>query len=159
MISKQLRWDRHFLALAFAHAKMSKDPSTKVGAVIVGPDLELRSVGFNGFPRGIKDSKDRLEDRALKMDLIVHAEMNAVLAAARVGIPLKGCSMYIVATDKSGARWGGPPCVRCAVESIQAGICEIISLPRKSVPSRWSESLDKSQSVLAEAAIVYREIL
>lgn len=57
------RWDRHFLRLAAEHARMSKDPSTKVGAVIVGPDREIRSAGFNGFPRGIEDTDERLHDR------------------------------------------------------------------------------------------------
>ena len=71
------RWDRYFLDLALLNAQMSKDPSTKVGAVIVGPDREVRSMGFNGFPRGIADTRERLECREVKLDLVVHAEMNA----------------------------------------------------------------------------------
>src|ERR1700722_8733078 len=118
---KRDKWGRHFLNLAYEHAKMSQDPSTKIGSVIVGPDLELRSAGFNGFPRGIADTQERLNNREIKLQLVVHAEMNAVLAAARVGIPLKGCTMYVTATDNSGKIWGGPPCVRCTVETIQAG--------------------------------------
>ena len=62
---KQLRWDLHFLSLAKAHAMMSKDPSTKVGAIIVGPDLEIRSTGFNGFPRGVIDEEQRLNHRII----------------------------------------------------------------------------------------------
>ena len=81
------RWDHHFLQLCLDHARMSKDPSMSVGAVIVGPDREIRSAGFNGFPRGIADTKERLSDRDVKLQLVVHAEMNAVLAAARVGVP------------------------------------------------------------------------
>jgi dCMP deaminase len=159
MSEKQHRWDRHFLDLAFAHAKMSKDPSTKVGAVIVGPDLELRSAGFNGFPRGIADTAERLEDREIKLSFIVHAEMNAILSAARVGTPLKGCSMYIMATGADGSIWGGPPCVRCTVEALQAGITGFISIRRKAVPSRWDKSLFLSENLLREAGAVYREVL
>jgi dCMP deaminase len=152
------RWDRHFLQLCVDHARMSKDPSTRVGAVIVGPDREIRSAGFNGFPRGIADTEERLHDRETKLRLVVHGEMNAVLLAARVGTPLKGCTLYLAATDDSGSVWGGPPCVRCSVEVIQAGITEVVSFPRKAVPSRWSDDLVLAESLLTEAGVLYREI-
>jgi len=151
------RWDRHFLQLCLDHARMSKDPSTRVGAIIVGPDKEVISAGFNGFPKGVVDSQERLNDRESKLELIVHAEMNAVLAAARIGAPLRGCTMYISATNNNGLIWGGPPCVRCAVEAIQAGITHIVSWPAKNVPSRWHDSLAKSKVILSEAGIDYRE--
>ena len=125
------RWDRHFLQLALAHARMSKDPSTQVGAVIVGPDREIRSAGFNGFPRGIADTPERLANRDTKLELIVHGELNAITAAARVGIPLLGCTLYVAATDDTGLVWGGPPCTRCTVHVIQAGIRHVCSAPQK----------------------------
>ena len=151
------RWDLHFLGLCEKHAEMSKDPSTKVGAVIIGPDREVRSTGFNGFPRGVLDSDFRLEDRELKLSLVVHGEMNAVLAAARVGVPLKGCTLYVSAQDVNGNVWGGPPCVRCAVEIIQAGIIEIVSWSDEA-PERWRKSYDLSKKILAEAGVKYREV-
>lgn len=152
------RWDDYFIRLSLESARMSKDPSTKVGAVVVGPDREVRAMGFNGFPRGIADTAERLNDRDTKLSLVVHAELNAVLSAARVGVPLKGCTMYLAATDASGAIWGGPPCTRCTVEIIQAGIAEIVSLPFKNVPSRWKDSVEAARQLLAEAGIAYREI-
>ena len=152
------RWDTHFLHLAYVHAGMSKDPSTKVGAVIVGPDREIISAGFNGFPRGVLDTEARLQDRDTKLALIVHAEMNAVLAAARVGIALKGSTLYLAATDPSGAIWGGPPCTRCAVEMIQAGIREVVSYPFKDVPSKWREDVRRAGAILEEAGVNYVEI-
>lgn len=155
----QLRWDQHFLQLSIDHARMSKDPSTKVGAVVVGPDREIVSMGFNGFPRGVIDSTFRLGNREEKLRLIVHAEMNAVLGAARHGTRTKGCSLYLAATDASGDVWGGPPCTRCAVELIQAGISEIISCPPKQVPSRWADDLALSKNILIEAGVTYREVL
>jgi len=155
---KRARWDRHFLQLALDHARMSKDPSTKVGAVIVGPDGELVSAGFNGFPRGVADTAQRLEDREEKLSLIVHAELNAALAAARMGSRLRGCTMYVAATDAHGQLWGGPPCLRCTVEVIQAGVTEIVSWPMKTAPSRWHDSLAKAAEILEEAGIVYREV-
>jgi dCMP deaminase len=152
------RWDHHFLRLALANAQMSKDPNTRVGSLIVGPDREIRSAGFNGLPRGIADTEVRLHDRDTKLKLVVHAEMNAVLNAARVGIPLKGCTLYLVATDNSGSIWGGPPCTRCTVEVIQTGIAEIVSFPFKAGWSRWAEDIRFARDLLDEARIVYREV-
>ena len=152
------RWDRHFLGLALAHAAMSKDPLTKVGAVIVGPGRSILSAGFNGLPRGVADTEARLCDRDVKLKLIVHAEMNAVLAAARLGVRLDGTTLYLAATDDSGMVWGGPPCTRCAVELIQAGIAEIVSHPVKAVPSRWHADLAVSRDLLAEVEMLYREV-
>jgi len=158
------RWDRHFLRLCLNIAEMSKDPRTIVGAVIVGPDREIRSTGFNGFPRGIRDSAERLNDRDEKLKLIVHAETNAVLNAARIGVSVRGCTLYLGA-QHAPARggdslvWGGPPCTRCAVEIIQAGIAEIVSFPVKAVPSSWHRDLEQSKALLQEAGILYREVL
>lgn len=151
------RWHHHFLDLALQNAHMSKDPSTKVGAVIVGPDREVRSMGFNGFPRGIADTPERLNDRDTKLKLVVHAEMNAILNAARVGVSVKGCTMYLAATDATGLVWGGPPCTRCTVETIQAGISSIVSHPFKDVPSRWKDDIALAGTLLTEAGVQYQE--
>ncbi len=151
------RWDNHFLEVALANALMSKDPSTRVGAVIVGPDREIRSTGFNGFPRGIADTCDRLNNRDLKLKLIVHAEMNAILNAARIGTALKGCTLYLAATDDTGHIWGGPPCTRCTVETIQSGISNIVSHPFKVGPSSWAEDVAFARGLLEESGVGYRE--
>jgi dCMP deaminase len=137
---------------------MSKDPATQVGSVVVGPDREILSAGFNGFPRGIADTAARWQNRELKLKLVVHAEMNALLAAVRTGVRLKGCTLYLAATDDSGLVWGGPPCTRCTVEIIQAGISEIVSCPVKAVPSKWHEDLRLARELIEEAGITYREV-
>jgi len=98
------KWDVRFLELALHISQWSKDPSTKVGCVVVGPDREIRSTGFNGFPRGINDSIDRLSDREQKYPLICHAEENAIMHAARIGISLKGCRVCAVADSGRGRR-------------------------------------------------------
>jgi dCMP deaminase len=151
-------WDKHFIQLALTHAAMSKDPETRVGAVIIGNDREVVSAGFNGFPRGIADTTERLEHRPTKLQLIVHAEMNSILAAARLGHRVKGCTLYLAATDNTGLVWGGPPCTRCTVEIIQAGIATIVSPPIKPTPSKWHEDLKVARALLAEAGIIYREV-
>ena len=152
-------WDDHFLGLALYHAQMSKDPSTRVGAVIISPDRELISSGFNGFPRGIADTPERLNDRELKLQLTVHAEMNASLFAAKLGLPIKGCTMFIVAQDVATHEiWGGPPCTRCAVALIQCGLQAVVSYPSRSVPSRWKEDTYLSLMLLNEAGLCFREV-
>lgn len=149
------RWDRYFLGLALAASRMSRDPSTRVGSVLVR-DNTLLSTGFNGFPRGIADDH-RLTDRETKLKLVVHGEMNAVLNAARSGRALEGATMY-TACQSNGVMWGGAPCTRCAVECIQAGIREIVSYPAKLTPSRWHEDLAYSEAILAEAGVIFRSL-
>ncbi len=152
------RWDRYFLDLALRSAAMSYDPSTQVGAVIVGPDREVRGTGYNGFPRGIADTAERLNNRDLKLRLTVHAERNAVLNCSRVGIPTKGCTLYFIATDDSGGTWGGCPCTGCSTELIQAGIAAVVSPPFKAGPSRWRDDVEFARTLLAEAGVTYREV-
>lgn len=153
------RWDKHFLNLALTHAGMSKDPSTKVGAVIVGPHREIRAMGFNGFPTGIADTYERLHDREQKYPLMVHAERNAVLLAARVGIPTNNCTLYMIAQDaQNGQVWGGCPCTPCTIELIQAGIKEIVTLPQYLAPPRWHDDTAFASTLLAEANISLRTI-
>lgn len=153
------RWDDAFLKQALAWASLSKDPNTQVGAIIVGPDREVRATGFNGFPRGIIDMPDRLADREIKNRLMVHAERNAICNAARIGVPLKGCTLYLAATDDSGMVWGGPPCTACTIEIIQAGVVGIVSFPLKSVPSKWHGDLAFSRGLLTEVGMDYREVM
>ena len=153
-----MNWDDYFLHLASQVLLKSKDPSTKVGAIITDDKHSIIATGFNGFPRSIEDTEDRLNNRDMKLKLVVHAEMNAVFNAARSGIALKGCTLYLAATDSTGLVWGGPPCSRCSVEVIQTGINTIISYPKKAVPSRWHEDLVLSESLLNEAGVDYREV-
>lgn len=152
-----IKWDRHWLAVALLTAGLSKDRSTQVGSVLVTPDNLIVATGYNGFPRGIADDH-RLEDRDTKLRLIVHAEVNAILGAARLGRSTQGLKLYTACRDSSGAIWGGPPCTRCAVECIQAGIHEVISYPQKTVPSRWTEDLKLAEVLLAEAYVTFRSL-
>ncbi|NCA14162.1 MAG: hypothetical protein EBS89_08535, partial [Proteobacteria bacterium] len=76
-------WDRWFLGLAHYVSTASKDPSTKVGAVIVDAERRVVSVGYNGLPRGVEDSEERLHNREVKYKMIIHAERNAILFAQR----------------------------------------------------------------------------
>jgi len=136
-------WDKRFLKLAKHISKWSKDPSTQVGCVVVGPDRELRSTGFNGLPRGIEDNEQRLNNREIKYPLICHAEENAIMHAARIGMSLKDCTAYVT--------W--PPCTRCARSLIQAGIATIVYPEDIEIPERWMKDFDLSLNMLKEAKI------
>ncbi len=140
------KWDRRFIDLALHISDWSKDPSTKVGCVVVGSDREIRSTGFNGFPRGIEDSIERLEDREMKYPLICHAEENAIMHAARIGISLKDCVAYVT--------W--PPCTRCARSLIQAGVVEVVFPKDIEIPERWVEDFERSLSMMNEAGVIAR---
>lgn len=142
------KWDLRFLELAKHISAWSKDPSTKVGCVVVGEDREIRSTGFNGFPRGISDDIERLEDRTQKYPLICHAEENAIMHAARIGVSLKGSTAYVT--------W--PPCSRCARSLIQAGVKEVVYSLEEEVPERWIEDFNISTNMLSEAGVLVRSI-
>jgi len=141
-------WDARFLKLALHLASWSKDPSTQVGCVVVGPDREIRSTGFNGFPRGIDDTLERLNDREKKYPLVCHAEENAIMHAARIGVALKGCTAYVT--------W--PPCTRCARSLIQAGVREIMYPAGLDIPERWREDFAISTDMLKEAGVEIRPV-
>lgn len=147
-------WHEYFLMLAKVVALKSKDPSKQVGAVIVGPDKQIVSTGFNGFPRGVKDGesvKERLTNRELKLRFTAHAEANAVFQAARHGIRTKGCTLYVSSL---------PPCCDCAQAIIQAGIVELyIDAEALPIPERWKDSIEASMLMFDEAGIPVRYIL
>lgn len=134
-----LKWRRRFLDTAQLVAGWSKDPSSKVGAVIVRPDRTIAAVGFNGFPRGVVDGADRLGDRNEKLLFTLHAELNAILSAKE---PLMGCYLFV---------WPLPPCCQCAGAIIQSGIQAVICPATE--PERWKESITAGKKALFEAGV------
>jgi|688.fasta_scaffold119457_3 dCMP deaminase len=131
------------MMLATDVATRSKDPSTHVGAIIVGPDNEIRATGYNGFPRGIQDSDARLVDRQSRLDFTVHAEPNAIFNAVRIGTSTRGCTLYVA---------GLPPCHECAKAMIQAGIIRVV-YKSDDVPERWASSVALGALLLTEAGV------
>ena len=141
------KWDKRFLDLAAHISTWSKDPSTKVGCVVVGEDREIRSTGFNGFPRGIKDDEERLSDREKKYPLICHAEENAIMHAARTGVSLKGNTAYVT--------W--PPCSRCTRSLIQAGVSEVFYRADIEIRERWQDDFATASAMMKEAEVNVRQ--
>jgi dCMP deaminase len=132
-------WDRWFIGLAKYIATASKDPSTKVGAVITDRQNRVISTGYNGFPRGVKDSPDRLNDRDTKYSMVVHGEINALLFATQ---PLDGTTLYI---------WPFLSCSRCTSMIINAGIKRVVA-PLSTNP-RWADSIALSVRLYHEAGV------
>ena len=110
------KWDKRFLDLAEHVSQWSKDPRTKVGAVIVDDKKRVVSIGYNGFPRGVSDSVDRYEDRPTKHLFVAHAERNALDNAP---LSVEGCTIYSPLF----------PCNECAKSIIQKGIRRVVSRP------------------------------
>jgi dCMP deaminase len=125
-------------------ATRSKDRSTKVGCVIVGPDNEVRSTGYNSFPRGINDDSPERHERPEKYLWTEHAERNAIYNAARFGTPLKGCRAYLP--------WF--PCMDCARALVQAGVVEVIGAVRAG--ERWDGEFARAKVLLKEAGVAIR---
>lgn len=136
------KWDYRFLCLAREVSKWSKDPSTKVGAIICDEQRRIVSIGYNGLPQHVADTHERLYTRELKYELIVHAEVNAILFAQR---NLSGCTLYT---------YPFPPCSRCAGMVIQSGIDRVVSL-QSYIPDRWQDNFALSKAILLEAGIQY----
>lgn len=139
MSSRFEKWDKRFMGLAEYIAQWSKDPSTKTGAVIVDPKNRIVSIGYNGFPRGVKDLPERLENRDLKYPMIVHCERNAIIFARS---PVEGCRLYT---------WPFMSCAPCAAMIIQAGIVEAIA-PFSDNP-RWAEDFKLAKEMFEEAGV------
>lgn len=138
------KWNKRFIDLALHISSWSRDPSTKVGALIVDADHNVRALGYNGFPRGILDSNERLNDRNLKYPLTVHAERNAIVECAKLGIRTEGC--YLICTHY--------PCAVCAGIIIQAGITKIIiKKPDDEFMIRWNNEVDLGLEMFKEAGL------
>ena len=141
---QNFKWDIRFLDLAKLVSTWSKDPSTKIGAVITDSNNKIISLGYNGFPKKLADDH-RLDDRETKYKMIIHGEMNAILSANR---SLDGCSLYT---------YPFMPCPRCASMVIQTGINRIISY--KNTNERWEEEFKLSLSLFKEAKVEYTEYI
>ena len=119
------KWDERYMEMAKLVSTWSKDPNRQVGAVITKRGF-ITGLGFNGFPRGIEDTKARLNDKELKNLIMVHAEVNALSAAT-----WKGDTIYIYPLL---------PCTRCMGEIIQAGIKRVVTMPLRE-DSKWNQGL------------------
>ena len=148
-LDRQDVWDRRLLTLAEMVASWSKDDSTKVGAVVVTPENVIVSVGYNGFAQRMPDVEAHYADRQSKYSRIVHSETNAILLART---DVRGCTLYSTF----------PPCDRCAVSIIQAGIvrvvCPSLSKLAPDKAERWQKSMETARDYFQESGVAFIEV-
>lgn len=141
-IGRSYKWDDRFIDLAQHVAQWSKDPSTKVGAVLVDKDRRVVSLGYNGAPRGTEEPDG--SNREQKLMRTIHAEENALHFAER---DVAGCTMYV----------SRPPCARCAAHMIQRGVSAVVysydGYDFDEYMSRWKESFDEAMKMFREAGV------
>lgn len=137
------KWDSRFCELAKFVSDWSKDPNARVGAVVFAKRGGDVSIGYNGFPMGVEDSAERLNDQQTKLEMVVHAEQNALIAA---GSRTSGSTLYV---------WGKPVCARCGGLIIQAGVKRVVAPDPDCVEkeSKWHNSGKIAYQMLAEAGI------
>ena len=139
------KWDKRFLELAKLVSTWSKDPSTGIGAVITNNKNRIISLGFNGYPHGIKD--EGLENREEKLYRIIHAEQNALAFAFR---SVEGCTLYCTHC----------PCSQCASMIIQREIKKVV-FPKKIeqvFTERWQHQINISLELFKESGIIVKQI-
>jgi dCMP deaminase len=136
-------WDEYFMKVAETAHIRSEDNSTHVGCVIAGPDHEIRSTGYNDFPRKVRRMSGRNE-RPTKYLFTCHAEENTVAHAARFGVSLLGCTAYVT----------HHPCATCTRLLIQAGVNRIVTKqPDREFLERWALELGASKAMLKDAGV------
>jgi dCMP deaminase len=140
------KWDRRYFRLARQIASWSKDPKAKVGAVLLNRQNWPIALGYNGFPAGVEDDIEKLQDGNLKNEMIVHAEQNALLCS---GSRARGGTLYV---------YGKPVCPRCAVVIIQAGIKRVAGIkpdPVNNPDSDTHKSGQISLKMFREADVLF----
>lgn len=141
------KWDNRFIEMCKLVASWSKDPSTKTGAVIVRPDRTVISVGFNGFPKNMKDNAELYADREKKYSRVVHCEVNALVHAYSC---VEGATLYT---------WPFASCDRCCVQMLQAGISRFVfPKPSEDALTRWGKAFDLTKSYIEEAGATWSEL-
>lgn len=138
-----MNWQEYLLNVAYAVSLKSKDPRTKVGAVIADPvSHRILATGYNGFPGGVVENEERWE-RPLKYKFVVHAEANALLAAARFGVPVAGADIYVTL----------PPCAECAKLIAAAGLHRVYFTGSLAPDGTWRDDAPVADTIFKEADI------
>lgn len=144
----QREWDEYFIEIANTVSIKSKDPSTKVGAIITKDNIIL-STGFNGFPRGCRDDIPKRFERPLKYTWTIHAEENAIFNACHSGTKLEGATLYVTPLAS---------CAPCALSIAQSGIRRVV-YKQHEVNTRFADSIRQAIEILEESGIDLVEIL
>lgn len=146
-VKSALRRDKaikYFQVTRYMAELFSKDPSRKVGTMLLKPGtLQILSVGYNGFARGVDETKEERWARPMKCNFCVHSEINSICNAARSGISIEG-SIAIVTLY---------PCCDCCRALIQSGVICVVTLPPDFDDPHWGEQFKISKLMMDEAGI------
>ncbi len=138
------KWNNRYVSLAQNISTWSKDPSKQIGAIAISDSSKVLATGYNGFPKGISDTPERLSDRPTKYKYMVHAEMNLIYNATYNGVSLDGSTVYV---------YGLPVCSECAKGLIQVGVKKVIMKIDTEIPEKWKESFEFTTQLFKEANI------
>ena len=131
--------DLVYLDIAKSVANLSKDPSTKVGCIIVDKEGGIHP-GYNGFPQWIEDRSEWLEDRQTKLMLTIHAETNAIKKAGKLA---EGGCLYLSTLI---------PCQNCAIQIVHAKLSRVVAWNQE-IPLRWMDDMDKAKWILEQGKV------
>ena len=121
------KWDQRFMEMADLVSTWAScyQPNRKIGAVIV-KNKRVMTTGYNGAPAGIKTCRERGECLRRKLNIpsgqrqelcyAVHAEQNAIIQAAKLGISISGATLYCT----------HQPCILCAKMIVNSGITRVV---------------------------------
>jgi len=142
-------WDSYFMTMVYLAGMRSKDMSTHIGAVFVGPDREIRSTGYNGFPRRLNDYLPERQERPEKYYWFEHGERNGMFNAVLMGVSLKGCTMYT----------NGMPCMDCGRGAVQSGIIEVVTDKKwdDANAEKWAEHTKRTIMMFDEVGVKHRQ--
>ena len=139
-------WIDYFMCVAEVIAKKSKDPNRQVGCIAVDQDSKrILTTGYNGFPSKVEETEERWQ-RPVKYDFVVHAEANVIASAARFGINLQGCSLFVLAH----------PCIDCTKLIASSGIKFVYYLDdgiADTPTQEWHDHLKNARAILSETGI------
>lgn len=144
-IADDMRW----LAFCADKGQESPDPRTKVGCIIITPEGGVRCAACNDYPQGVRRGITDRAEAPLKYVWFEHAERNAIYQAARKGLSIEGCTMFVELI----------PCVECARAIIQVGIVQVVINQVRCAEyegSRYSREHPVAMAMLAEAGITVR---
>lgn len=147
MTTTRPTWDEFFLGLAQYYKVRSKDPSTKVGSVIVRPNHTVAGMGYNGFPRRMPDHEHYLTDRSKKYPRMVHAEINALGTVLDHDLTDFVCYSTFM------------PCDRCFLQTASRGVNRFVfPTPTPAELERWGEAFKLTRELAADMNIPLIEL-
>lgn len=139
--------DRDTLKLAYQYANDSPDPRTKNGAVLINSEKHLIGCAANRFPIRIQETPERLHNRQIKLQMIVHAEQGAILHAARMGKVTYGSTLFCPFYA----------CSECAKTIIEARIIRVVGHAQLMAIARdhnvWRQSIVTGFEMMIEAGV------